>query len=503
MTKAKTETKTPEAATITRGELLAMLAIASQAVSHRSTLPSLQYVLIESDHLTATDLETFMRVSMPANSTGSLLLPAGQRTCINLKELQKVVKALDDDKPVQLATDNQELRDLLITQQGDDTTAAASENFSARLFGMSVKEFPGVNRMLLKEGKKKLKPFATLKVVDLMRALKRVMPFASTDPNRHNICSLLFEPDEKGSNATVNIVTTDGRRLRIDAVANQQQQQKKRATTTPREKALKGKGEKTVTAGSPDKNNPLSILIPRDAMAKLGRMLALITKKNGETGFAAPLVTMTVDDKKKASAVLFECGSIQTTICLLDGVFPDYRKVTPSFPYTQGNLKIDGCSADNSDTVAFVCDRASLSQAIVKASSLLTERHNALEWEVVEGQYTKDSEVDYLRLTGKSPEKGSVVTSLPVVVVGGSGSGVTRQPTDLNFGMALEAVEHIPHANTSQRICIILNGSGHGSAATSFFDVDDSETGAIIDQNDRSMSLLMPVFMGKSEDRCK
>ncbi|RJP69590.1 MAG: DNA polymerase III subunit beta [Candidatus Abyssobacteria bacterium SURF_17] len=173
---------------IGRDELRDAIGKVQNVVSARSTLPMLQYVLLEAKKnslkLVATDLEVGIECVVECESLGQegiMTLPC--------KKLHEVVANLPPGS--------------VSVSVSDGTTVALSSGVvSYKLMGMPPDEFPKSPEVSRERAFK-------MPQADLKDMLKRVSFSISVDPNRVNITGLLFALVDK----QLRLVTTDGRRL--------------------------------------------------------------------------------------------------------------------------------------------------------------------------------------------------------------------------------------------------------------------------------------------------
>ncbi|GAB4339539.1 MAG: DNA polymerase III subunit beta [Candidatus Abyssubacteria bacterium] len=174
--------------TIARDEMRDAIANVQNVVSTKSTLPMLQYVLLDTKEnflkLVATDLEVGIECVAECEEVkeeGTFTLPC--------KKLQEVVNNL----PPGAFT--------METKDGN-TVTFGSGLVRYKLMGMPPDEFPKSPKV------KREKSFSMPQMV-LKEMLKKVSFSISTDPNRVNITGLLFTIVGK----QLRLVSTDGRRL--------------------------------------------------------------------------------------------------------------------------------------------------------------------------------------------------------------------------------------------------------------------------------------------------
>jgi DNA polymerase-3 subunit beta len=179
--------------TIEKSVLAGALSKAAPLTQRRTTLPILSYLLLEAKQdtvtVTATDLESGIRLSIPAETSEPGLVCAPGRTML------QAISNLSDG-PVSLSIDDK-LR--LAIKSGDTSMSLAC---------LDYEDFPTWG-----EPDEDTK-YATIVAGTLVNTLERVTFAASNEESRYNLNGIYFEQGGE----VLNIVATDGHRLAFDSL---------------------------------------------------------------------------------------------------------------------------------------------------------------------------------------------------------------------------------------------------------------------------------------------
>ncbi|MFH0826206.1 MAG: DNA polymerase III subunit beta [Pseudomonadota bacterium] len=244
---------------IEREKLLEALARITPIAEKRSPLPILSHVLIETMEstlkLSATDLEVGLQVFLGCESqdAGQIAAPA--------KKMFEIVRELASGT-------------LTVEQTESGRITISSGHSVFHLAGMDPGDYPAWASFEDME----LSPINAGRFV---RMIDKTLFAASTDDSRHNLNSVLLEPEEE----QVRMVATDGHRLAmmVDSL---------KLPVVER------------------------TLIPRKSLTEMKRVLEGVSDKGISVGF----------DRKN---MVIRTERFLMTLRLLDGEYPDYNKVLP------------------------------------------------------------------------------------------------------------------------------------------------------------------------------
>ncbi len=256
---------------IERGELLRALGHVTSVVEKRTTIPILSNVLLKASGSTlqfkATDLEREVIEAAPASvgQSGAVTVPAHM--------LHDIVRKLPDGAEVELHRDAEKER---------VTLKSGHSRFA--LQALAAEDFPDLATGELTHN-------FEVAAHDLKRLIDKTRFAISTEETRYYLNGIYLHTAQRGSEATLRAVATDGHRL-----AQVDLEQPKGA------------------AGMP------GIIIPRKTVHELQRLIEASEQP--------------VHIGVSAAKVRFEIGTVTLTSKLIDGSFPDYGRVIP-----QGNDK--------------------------------------------------------------------------------------------------------------------------------------------------------------------
>ena len=304
-----------------KADLVRELQFFQQIVERKNTIPILANVLIEATGneitLLATDLEVTLRSRAEAavSRHGAVTLPA--------KKLYEVVRALPDGDVN------------LETEKGGTGVKVSGGQFSSRMPTLPREDFPTITE-----------PPGTSKSVIKGSALAQMIAktqFAITgEDTRYYLNGALFvlKPDQ------MTFVATDGHRLAL--------------VHADRESTSKGEEVKAI--------------LPRKALAELGRLLADTDAD--------------VNYERGENHLFFEIGPRLLMSRMIDGQFPAYEKVVPK---------------SNDKHVEFERDR--LMNAVRRVALLSNERSRAVKFVLDKSK---------VEVTSSSPEFGEAREPLPI-----------------------------------------------------------------------------------------
>jgi len=297
-----------------RRDMTKAMKMVGGAVGKSSALPVLSNVLIsavqdplwstsdnssdgDSIWLAATDLETGIRTRIPGQviDNGAILLPAST--------FARVISALSKDDVK------------LITSNGRARIHSKSGEF--KMVGMSADEFPSLMGEINQDTQLKLtgEPkeeketyFISLDSDALGWMIRKTAFAASRDDARYFLNGVHFSLKSEGDGTIVRMAATDGTRLAVAGVMIEQPL------------------EKEVDVGSPTtrKKKEMEAIIPNRAVKELEKLAA--SSDEMKIGF-------------QGNRIVFDAGDTALISTLLEGEYPDYRKVIPDGSMI--NLKAD------------------------------------------------------------------------------------------------------------------------------------------------------------------
>ncbi len=249
----------------------------------------------DSVYLAATDLETGIRTRIPGQiiESGAILLPAGT--------FARVISALSEDN-VKLITSNGKAR-------------IHSESGKFRMVGVSADEFPSLMgkvsqdaQLELTEQPKDAKEtyFLSLEPDALKWMIRKTAFAASRDDARYFLNGVHLSLKSEGNGTMLQIAATDGTRLAVAGMMIEQPLEKDLGSPSAREK-------KEVEA-----------IIPNRAVKELEKLAV-----------SSDVIKIGLQENR----IVFNAGDTALVSTLLEGGYPDYRKVIPDGSMI--NLKVD------------------------------------------------------------------------------------------------------------------------------------------------------------------
>jgi DNA polymerase-3 subunit beta len=308
-----------------KADLVRELQFFQQIVERKNTIPILANVLIEATGneitLLATDLEVTLRGRAEAavSRHGAVTLPA--------KKLYEVVRALPDGDVH------------LETEKGGTGVKVSGGQFSSRMPTLPREDFPTVTEPPGQAA-------ATLAGGALGQMISKTQFAITGEDTRYYLNGALFvlKADQ------MTMVATDGHRLALVHATRD------------------GKGG----------NEEVRAILPRKALAEIGRLLA---DTDGEVKY-----------ERGENHLFFEIGPRLLISRMIDGQFPAFEKVVPK---------------NNDKHIEFERDR--LTNAVRRVALLSNERSRAVKFVVQPGT---------VEVTSSSPEFGEAREPLPVDYTG-------------------------------------------------------------------------------------
>ena len=284
---------------IERGELMRALGHVTSVVERRTTIPILSNVLLKASsnalQFKATDLEREVLEQAPADVSqpGAATVPA--------HILHDIVRKLPDGAEVEIKRDAEKER---------LTLTSGHSRFALQT--LAPEDFPD-----LAAGE--LNHKFDIAAKDLKRLIDKTRFAISTEETRYYLNGIYLHTANRGKEATLRAVATDGHRL--------------------------AQSELPLPAGAAGMPG---IILPRKTVHELHRLI--------EDSQA------TISIGVSASKVRFEIGTITLTSKLIDGTFPDYARVIP-----KGNDKV--LKVSNTEFIS----------AVDRVSTIASERGRAVK----------------------------------------------------------------------------------------------------------------------------
>ena len=251
---------------IERGELLRALTHVASVVERRTTIPILSNVLLSARgdqlELKGTDLER----EVVERTNAEVSSPGG--TTVSAHLLYDIVRKLRDGAQVELATENEEQRLAVMTQQS---------RFYLPM--LAADEFPDLTAGELPHR-------FEVEARELKRLIEKSRFAISTEETRYYLTGIYFHAAESENGPTLRAVATDGHRLA------------------------------QVEFECPDGADGMpGVIVPRKTVNEVHRLI--------EDSTAA------VDVALSDTRIQFSTDSVVMTSKLIDGTFPDYTRVIP------------------------------------------------------------------------------------------------------------------------------------------------------------------------------
>lgn len=319
--------------TISKQKLLKYLTYTDAIASSKTTVPVLSNVLLDTEDdnlsLNSSNLETGIKINDNGNISEAGAL------AVNGKKLLSIIRELPDDD-VNLYTD--EYNRLTIKSTSDEIKAKFI------IAGVSKEDFPEVRTV--PEGE-----YIELKAEVFQDMIKRVIFSISSDENKYSLTGVFLEKfDNK-----INLVATDGKRLSLVS------------------------------------NNLEDLEIPEEAF-NIPHSGVIIPKIVLIEIIKYPFENKTIQMGFSKNQIFFCYDNIFLTSNLIEGKFPDYKKIIPD-------------PRENYFTV----DREHLYNAIKRVSVLVDESFNQVKLSVLKGR---------LLISSKDPALGGAVEEIQIEYAG-------------------------------------------------------------------------------------
>lgn len=314
---------------ITKQKLVKYLSYTDTIASSKTTVPVLSNVLLnaEEDNLSlhSSNLETGIKITHTAVITEQGAL------AVNGKKLSSIIRELPDED-VNLTTD----------EHNRLTIESESKDIKARfvIAGILKEDFPEVKTEPEEE-------YVSMKAEEFKAMIKKVIFSISSDENKYSLTGVFLEKYDDG----INMVATDGKRLSL-------------VTSTFNELGISADLFHVPHDG---------IIIPKIVLIEIIKYSFEEDKIN--MGFSK-------------NQIFFSYDNIHITSNLIEGKFPDYKKIIPE---QRNNF--------------FIADKTLLYNAIRRVSILVDESYNQIKLSILQ---------DKLLISSKNPAMGGAVEEIPI-----------------------------------------------------------------------------------------
>jgi len=312
-----------------KNKLLKYLSYTDTISSSKTTIPVLSNVLITAEEnmisLNASNLETGIRIVDTAEVKEKGAL------AVNGKKLTSIIRELPDSD-VSLSTD----------EHNRMTIQSTSPDIKARFVvaGLQREDFPDIKTE--PEGE-----YIQLKAEEFKNMIKKVIFSISTDENKYSLTGVFFEKDDNG----INMVATDGKRLSLISKTIEELEIAREAIHIPHD----------------------GIIIPKIVLSEIIRYS--FERNKIDMGFSK-------------NQIFFSYDNIHLTSNLIEGKFPEYKKIIP----------------DERGTF-FLSEKTLLFSAIRRVSVLVDESYNQIKLSILKNK---------LLISSKNPSMGGAVEEIPV-----------------------------------------------------------------------------------------
>jgi DNA polymerase-3 subunit beta len=312
-----------------KNKLLKYLSYTDTISSSKTTIPVLSNVLITAEEdaisLNASNLETGIRIVDTAEVKEQGAL------AVNGKKLTSIIRELPDSD-VSLSTD----------EHNRMTIQSTSPDIKARFVvaGLQREDFPDIKTE--PEGE-----YIQLKAEEFKNMIKKVVFSISTDENKYSLTGVFFEKDDNG----INMVATDGKRLSLISKTIEELEIAREAIHIPHD----------------------GIIIPKIVLSEIIRY-----------SFESNKIYMGFSKNQ----IFFSYDNIHLTSNLIEGKFPEYKKIIP----------------DERGTF-FLSEKTLLFSAIRRVSVLVDESYNQIKLSILKNK---------LLISSKNPSMGGAVEEIPV-----------------------------------------------------------------------------------------
>jgi len=315
--------------TVPKQKLSKYLSYTDVIASSKSTVPVLTNVLLISEgndfSIHSSNLETGIKI------TDKAVISEPGALAVNGKKLLSIIRELPDED-VNLTTD----------EHNRLTIQSTSKDIKARfvIAGILKEDFPQIKT----EPEDK---YIHFKADEFKQMIRKVIFSISTDENKYSLTGVFLEKD----NGNLHMVATDGKRLSLVT------------------KSLKDLDIQEEMFHIPHDG----IIVPKIVLTEIIRY-----------SFENDIINMGFSKNQ----IFFSYDNIQLTSNLIEGKFPDYKKIIPE-PRER----------------YFISDKSLLYNAIRRVSVLVDESYNQVKLSILE---------DRLLVSSKHPAMGGAVEEIPI-----------------------------------------------------------------------------------------
>ena len=312
-----------------RQSLLKNLSLVESISSSRSTIPVLSNILIKANGENVTFTSSNLETSMLVKDEGNIEEEGA--IAVNGRKLLSIVRELPEDD-IFLATDENFRLEIKST----------SEKIKAKFIisGLPETDYPDI----------KLDPdgeFVPINAEEFKKSIKKVIFAISTDENKYSLTGVFIEKYQ----GKLHMVGTDGKRLSLIVKSFEGFNTSEELFLIPQE----------------------GIIVPRLVLQEVLKI---------------PSEHETIDVSFSQNQIFFSFGNIRLVSTLLEGRFPDYKKIIP--PERERY---------------FIADKETLFNGIKRVSLLVDESYNQVKFSLTSGR---------LVISSRNPALGGAVEEIPV-----------------------------------------------------------------------------------------
>jgi len=315
--------------TIPKQKLIKYLTYTDVIASSKTTVPVLSNVLVNTEEsgfsIQSSNLETGIKIDDTSEVEEAGAL------AVNGKKLLSIIRELPDEK-VNLSTD----------EHNRLTITSTSHSIKAKfvIAGISKEDFPQIKTEPESE-------YIQFKADEFKQMIRKVIFSISTDENKYSLTGVFLEK----INSSLNMVATDGKRLSLVTKGLEELEISNEAFHLPHD----------------------GIIIPKIVLTEIIRYS--FEKDEINMGFSK-------------NQIFFFYDNIHLTSNLIEGKFPDYKKIIPE-PRDR----------------FFVVEKSLLYNAIRRVSVLVDESYNQIKLSILQNK---------LLISSKNPAMGGAVEEIPV-----------------------------------------------------------------------------------------
>lgn len=378
-------------ALIERQHLASAFEIVTTVIESRNHIPVLDNARVTARGnlatITATDLDVEIAVTVPA------AIDAGFDVTIPAKKMKELLKGAPK-------------ADYVAFENADDIVAADFEKVRYRLHAIAATDFPTLKGP--ENG-----AYFMMRGADIANGLDAVSGAISTEETRYYLNGIFFERHDTGDGHELRMVATDGHRLYMQKLE------------------LPG-----VIGQWPSMGYQQGVIIPRKVVALLSKLMR---------GKKCPdFINITVASEVSRFVFSYEFGEVTITAKNIDGTFPDYQRVIPSW----------------SNFPAARFDSEGLAEGIKAVSLISSEKGRAFKLSV---------DGNGAQLVVNNPDMGSAVANVPCQW--------ESEPTEIGFN--------------ARYMLDALDVAGDGDV--SIYLQDPGAPGVVIGKREGWLAVVMPM----------